>query len=731
MPLLTETTLNFRKKREAPTLTRAPLSSPILNREATKPSAPDVLPERTIPPTTGLTPPISGQRSLLAQPDPSKVGPALTAPFAPVVRPPKEREEDFRDITRGSVAPPKLDAGAVTKPPKVVLPKKEPAKEPAKVTEPEKVIAPEEPSLIDNLRAFASESLTATEDPNSTRIFNRAMTRIGLFNQAQQDMLQMQINQDPSLSGQRAGDALMGMLSVQQGFQVSDLVAQLSVEAANRVRDLNQWGFEKAFKIWDYEETQKANIRQEMLAAGDIDGFAAQFTADTGIDIDVQDLKELSPETQAAIETQLKLMDKALRAGNIEAARAHFETVTGLAPNMYKGADFDSLGFADDSYIMQSEMKEEIEGTVRLNIAQGDWGTASEGIKRLFPDETIRIDNGRTAIDTKTIGEINDILSAVGKDPITDKDDLIGLEDEFFVDSEISRIKSDYEKNIIDVKTKDLITELGNQGYDTTDPTLQQSVRSWVFDLEIGGYLEEVDGEVRIREGASIPPWDENSLDAHLFTDWPVLGADGEIIDAGDDPYGPTNPKPDPDSERGKYYADLDQKWESYLRTTSTEDRVPRETWFSGTKAGTVPYDEANVEAGLLPEGPTKFGTIEDLQKLTPQEWADMTNEDMIEAQKIIPTFSGQVFNRTGDFVDSGLKADFVYEREGKKGTKTERTEYSAGANEGSLVMYQGEIYRIVQYYTFKEGGKRTSILYGEPVAGGPGVRLSETTFNV
>jgi hypothetical protein len=503
--------------------------------------------------------------------------------------------------------------GAVTKAPGQALQTSVETKPPAPAQKPKtkataetQVVEPEQPDMFQELQDYTNQMLTATEDPNATRLFNQAMTRIGLFNQAQRDSLQMQINADPALANQGAGYALLGLLAQQQGFNVADMLTNLSVESAKIVADMNKWGANMAYKIWDAENVQKNIIRGEILAAGDFGGYANQFEADTGIAIDVQDMKEQSPETQQAVATQLDLMWEAIKneGPESETALGHFNTIMALAPNLFKGATFEAM-VGSEGFMVHSEMEAEIEGDVRTSIAQGNWGDAADGIRRLHPDETIRIDNGQTMIDTMSLGDLNDMLEAAGMDTVTDKTELYGIEDDVFVASEIARLKDEYETNTIDVETQDLLGELHEQGWDITDPELVAAVRAYVFDIN---YLPTDENGNLI--GVPIPPWEDGSLDAHLFSDWPKYNFETGVLEyTGGTAYGPSNPKEDPTTSLGQYNDNLDRLWESYLLTTPQDEVVSRETWYYGTMGGTVPYDEANVQQYAASKLPTDTDT--------------------------------------------------------------------------------------------------------------------------
>jgi len=166
------------------------------------------------------------------------------------------------------------------------------------VQETETAIAQTDLQLLNDA---ARDALVSQDDPVSKAKFNQALSNIGLFNQAQRDLLQQQINNNPDLAGQPTGTALLSMMARQQGADVSNLITTLSLESANRIRDLNKWGFERLSAITTFKKNEAAGIRSELLQAGDFTGYANRFKEDMGFNIDVSALKEMSPATQQTL----------------------------------------------------------------------------------------------------------------------------------------------------------------------------------------------------------------------------------------------------------------------------------------------------------------------------------------------------------------------------------------------------------------------------------------------
>lgn len=642
---------------------------------------------------------------------------ASTVPItrAPIPTPQSEFTPEQPKVTRASIPAPEVQEDKPTNDPPIVrAANPEPQ---TKYTPPE---APKEDDLA-TLREYAKNALLAKEDPAAIKAFNNAIVNFGIQSQVQRDLLQQQINADPQLRGQGAGTALLSWMAIQNGAQYSDLAIQLGEKAADRVRDLNQWGFDKLSGILEYKDGKAANIRQELLNAGDYDGYARQFKNDTGIDVNIADLKELSPATQNAVGNLLSLMEKAIQSGNLDHARKLFDNITKLSPKAFDGATFDELGFADDSYLNRSQTNDQIGTQIRLDVNQGNLDEARAGILRLNPDKGVRETKGRQAIDSMSLEDINKVLKDAGSSEITDKSELIGREDDFFQDKEISRIKSESGKTVVDQTVSFLSEELKKQGYDITNPELVKALRSYSLNLQLnGGLTVNSKGEVEVDPNTLIPPWDDRSVDSHLFSDWPVLDSNGNEIDKGWEPYGESNPKPPPNSGRGSYYENLDAKWEEYLMKTPSENRLTRKQWFYATNAGTTPVDEKNIPGGLKPTTPDpepgKF-TLGDreLSSLNALEWEKLVDDEAL-LQTLEKEGKVKILNkvptslRLNDFIGTGLKADKVLEStwdQQLNGGYTRKhyanAENSAGDGNGSIVILNGQPWQVIQYETIKE----------------------------
>lgn len=152
-----------------------------------------------------------------AKPAPMEVSAAATP--AAQVKPAEMQVADQAAVNSIQVAKPApmnvADQAAVNP---VKTTEVKPAEPPAgEVTQPQ--------NFDDSLAEFqktAANWQAGIDDPIFRTAANRLITRLGLMNQADQDALQMQINQDPELRGQGAGRALLAMMSRDQNFKLDD-----------------------------------------------------------------------------------------------------------------------------------------------------------------------------------------------------------------------------------------------------------------------------------------------------------------------------------------------------------------------------------------------------------------------------------------------------------------------------------------------------------------------------
>jgi len=80
------------------------------------------------------------------------------------------------------------------------------------------------------------------EDNVYEKALNNLITRIGLYNQAQQNALQQQIAQDPNLKGSGLAYGLLSLMGREQGLAAGDMLGRLSIQNAENLRDMQRFG---------------------------------------------------------------------------------------------------------------------------------------------------------------------------------------------------------------------------------------------------------------------------------------------------------------------------------------------------------------------------------------------------------------------------------------------------------------------------------------------------------
>lgn len=449
------------------------------------------------------------------------------------------------------------------------------------------------------LRDFATKLMNTKDDETLRRQWNVLLMQKGLLNNAAMSALKMRINQDPSLRGQPAGTAFLQELARDQGFGIDQIAGTLSTQAADRIRDLNQHGFDALKGIVEYQQGRTDSQRKELLAAGDFEGYAKAFKDQTGIDVDVSALKQQSPATLTAIDNLNSSMMRNVESGNMDAAKRNFEAIKALSPQAYGNLTFEDVVSGADAYKLQSKNKADIQSSVRTQVTSGKISDALAGLDQLYTkDEMAK--KGTQTIASKDLAGINRDLQAAGMATVTDKSELIGREADVFKAGEIASIQKEAGSTVIDKEIENLQGELQKLGYDTTNPEEAQALRSFVLNLQVtGGLKMDAQGNITVDPNSIVPPWNPASPDSHLFTDWPVLAGDGTVMDKGWEPYGADNPKPGENTVRGQYYSELNKKWEDYILKAPTTDRLTREQWFYATKAGTQAPNKADIPGGL------------------------------------------------------------------------------------------------------------------------------------
>jgi hypothetical protein len=170
------------------------------------------------------------------------------------------------------------------------------------------------------------KAIVTQDDPRYKAAVNQFITNSSLMDQADRDMLKMQINQDPNLRGQGAGIALMQVLNRDQRFSLDQGIAQLSNANLERIVNLQKYGLETGLKITEAYNAQKKDAFNTLLTNGQFGAAAStlqsifdeQFPS-LGLKVDADSLKSRDPFTLNQMATKLDFV-KSLASSNPAAA---------------------------------------------------------------------------------------------------------------------------------------------------------------------------------------------------------------------------------------------------------------------------------------------------------------------------------------------------------------------------------------------------------------------------
>jgi len=424
----------------------------------------------------------------------------------------------------------------------------------------------------------ALEAANATEDPLAKAKFNQAMLDIGLKNQGALDAAKMAINADPRLRGMPGGSALLDIISAKAGMSSDQVLQNLSIESLQRLQDYNKWGFEQAQQIITQRENWKKGVRDDLLAAGDIDSYADAFERDTGIPIDRTALKAESPTTIKLIETLSVGIDNNIKEGteaSMARARTLFDQLKAVSPEIYGTMQFEDWIGNKEAWTQQNTQNATIRTQIRDAIANGDTALAINGLQTLYPEDEAETKGRDLLTGGMTLEEVNRLLGVAGYDLVASLDDMIGLEDELYIASELDKLVTKHDaadwmsQAVADIK-KDLAA---NMGIEVLTPEMEQAIRSWLMTAKYtGGITLDANGNYQLNESALTPPWlDESGPNSILFESWPLPGQTGFSDDF-------------PDETTPELYARnqaLDAAWLAYLESTPEGSRLSRKDWYT------------------------------------------------------------------------------------------------------------------------------------------------------
>lgn len=442
------------------------------------------------------------------------------------------------------------------------------------------------------------------DDPIATREFNMMINAVGPKNQLALEGMALKLKQQ-NLDGQGAGSALIEMMARDQGYEVDNLIGKISADSAKRLYDLNIWGFDKATEIQATINKNKRNDFDLALKNGQFDA-AADIWEDIfpGVSFDVSAAKARDPVTQDMFTARTKLVDQLVSQGDAEGAKQAMLDLAKSNPEAFgfktpeeAVASLQGVDFSKEAWANTSKFNNEVNEAIRVAALQGDRGSSMLAIDRYYanklPGSADR--EGAAALSSMSLDEINAVLKANDKAPVTEQTKMTIGAEEFAKDKKYADEKSKANgANSTDLLLNQLIEfhpEIG------IDPKLRDASRAWIFD-NLAGAAVSADGNsvsgFSFKEGSGLPPWDNNSVSSHLYTTWPqaTFNEDGSLKatnSEGGAPYTDTNPRGDVTTPIGAQNAVIDKNYEAYVMKTRVDPttRLNRQDWYYATKGGT------------------------------------------------------------------------------------------------------------------------------------------------
>lgn len=503
-----------------------------------------------------------------------------------------------------------------------------PAPAPTPTPEPEAAATPPAPAtpappadpytaLLENATAM----MTATEDPVYKKQFNSTLLNLGMQNQASMDQVKARVNADPALAGQGAGNALINMMARDLNLNAGQVMAQLDIASAQRIADLNRYGFEQLQQVVQNRNSWAKQQRDDLLDAGDIDGWADAFERETGLTVDRDAVKSQSPAVLKAVSTMTDAINNNIRGGNEARARELFEQMKALDPDQFGALTFDDYVNARGLWAAANEEKQNVLESVRDLIANDDVAGALNGLQTLYDEEEAAL-GGRKLIDGgMELEEVNRLLEQAGYDAVESMDELIGLEDELFIASELDKIKTKYdEANWLDTTASALIADFAktDMGEAALTPEFSRAVKTYLMTLQtMGAVTFDAAGNPVIDYSKVLPPWDEKSPLSTQFTAWPLPGSSE---------FDPDMPSEATDPMLYQRNQALNSAYTAYIKANpDAASRLGREEWYNALVAEVpgVADGSASVPSGWKPTAAapadakwTKATTVAEIEQL-------------------------------------------------------------------------------------------------------------------
>lgn len=447
------------------------------------------------------------------------------------------------------------------------------------------------------------KSMSEGDDPIATREFNMLISGIGPQNQMALEGMAMKLKQQ-NLDGQGAGTALLAMMARDQGYDQDQLVAKIGADSAKRLYDFNTWGFSKAQEINTAIDKQNHDNLSLALQNGQYDTASGLWDKIfPGIPFDVNAAKVYDPVQQQMFAARSKLIDTLIQSGDSDGAKKAMLALAQETPQAFgfktseeAVAALQGVDFSKETWANNQKFNDEVNTSIRTAALQGDRSSAMLAIDRYYANKIPGAASleGASALKSMSLDDINAVLKANDKAPITEAEKASIDSEAFAKDNKYAQEKKSANgANATDMILNQIVDIHPNVGI---NPAERDAARAWIFD-NLASANVSPDGNslagFTFKADAALPPWDNNSVSSHLYTDWPtaIFYDDGEVKQityAGGNPYSTDKPRGDVTTTSGAAAATADKNYEAYVMDTRVDPstRLNRQDWFYATKGG-------------------------------------------------------------------------------------------------------------------------------------------------
>lgn len=461
------------------------------------------------------------------------------------------------------------------------------------------------------------KSMLEGDDPIAKIQYNQILTGSGPRNQALLQGMGMKLKQ-ANLDGQGAGDALLAMTARDQGFETSQLMANVSADSAKRLYDMNLHGFDKAIEIQQEQDRQLRTDLSAAIANGQFD-TASQLWSQVypGVPFDQGAAKAASPTATANFNSRMKLVDQYVSQGDATNAKAVMDKLAEDMPEMFgfpndpaaAKASVAGVDFTTEAWQNNQKAINDASAAARTAALQGDTTTLSSSVDQLFAKMTpAAVESIATsAVKSRSLDEINQILAASNMSPVASTDEAALLDKTKFAKAvKAFDLTKDAKKGVVDGL---LDTFAKSDPAIATDPAARTAAKAWL-DAHAYALANSADGTSATLDpsklnAGDVPPWDVSSPQAYLYYSWPVasFNADGSLSGTPtiEDPIPYNNEyKPgDLTTAKGKEDARLDSAYQQYKMNTPASDLMDIKTWYFATAGGQKPPDVTKLPTSL------------------------------------------------------------------------------------------------------------------------------------